>query len=141
MKFDLVDFLSGVFLFKSVDSESLGKITEELSPEIKEFSHKENIYSPNDYEKKVGFIVSGECVVEQLKYEDKAVPLNVLFPGDSFGIMAVLSDEPEFPTRVRALKDSRVVFITREKLLAVLEKSPTVSMNLICFLTEKITFL
>jgi len=141
MKFNLIDFLSEVFLFRSLSRETLNEIISEISPQIKEFSHKEAIYSPNDYEKKVGFIANGECVVEQLKNDGKTVPLNLLRVSDSFGIMAVLSDEPEFPTRVSAVKDTTVVFITKEKLLSVLERYPAVSVNLIYFLTEKISFL
>lgn len=141
MKLDIIDFLSGVFLFDSLKRETLVGIINEISPEIKAFQHKQKIYSPNDYEKKIGFIVNGECVVEQLKADEKTVPLNYLHSGDSFGIMAVLSSEPEFPTQVTALKDSTVVFIKKSELLSVLNKYPSVAMNLIYFLSDKITFL
>lgn len=141
MKFEILDFFTGVFLFDSVKRETLVSIINDITPEIRDFSHKEIIYSPTDYEKKVGFIASGECSVEQIKADGKAVPLNLLRAGDCFGIMAVLSDEPEFPTRITAVKDTRVIFITKQKLLSILKKHPAVSMNLIYFLSRKITFL
>lgn len=141
MKLDILGFFTEVFLFDSVKPETLSNLIDDISPEIKEFSHREIIYSPNDYEKKIGFIVRGECIVEQLKSDGKAVPLNVLRRADSFGIMAVLSDEGEFPTRITAVKDSTVVFITNEKLLLILKKYPAVAMNLIYFLSAKIAFL
>ena len=141
MKLDILDFFTGVFLFGSIKRETLANIINDVSPQIKTFSRKETIYTPNEYEKKVGFIASGECLVEQTKYDGKSVPLNYLYKGDSFGIMAVLSDDEAFPTRITALKDSTVIFITKESLISILKKYPTVAMNLIYFLSGKISFL
>ncbi len=141
MKLDIHEFFAGVFLFNTVKPDILSDIIKGASPEIKDFSRKEIIYSPNEYEKKVGFIARGECVVEQTKSDGRNVPLNLLRTGDSFGIMAVLSNEPEFPTKVTAVKDSTVIFITKEKLLSILRKHTDVAMNLIYFLSNKIAFL
>ena len=41
------DFLSGVFLFQNVKTETLVDILQEISPEVKKYSHKEVIYTPN----------------------------------------------------------------------------------------------
>ena len=141
MKYEIIDVLSNVFLFNSVRRDTLSAIISDISPEIIEFHHREIIYSPTDYQKKIGFIACGECKVERVKADEKTVPLNLLKASDSFGIMAVLSDEEEFPTLITAVKDSTVIFITKDELLSVLKKYPTVAMNLIYFLSKKISFL
>ena len=141
MKIEIIDVLSKVFLFNSIPRDTLTRIIGEIAPEIAEFHHRDVIYSPRDYQKKIGFIASGECKVERVKTDGKSVPLNLLKAYDSFGVMAVLSDEEDFPTQITAVKDSAVIFITKDKLLSVLKKYPDVSMNLIYFLSEKISFL
>ena len=141
MKFEITNFFSNVFLFKSVSKETIEEILNEVTLQIIEFKSREIIYSPNDYEEKIGFIISGECTVEQIKSDGKKVPLNTLSKGDSFGVLAVLSDKPQYPTLITATKDSAVVFVTKNELFSILEKCPTVSKNLIKFLCERINFL
>ena len=135
------DFLSGVFLFQNVKTETLVDILQEISPEVKKYSHKEVIYTPNQYEKKIGFVISGECSVDRIKSDGSSVPLNTLKPGSSFGIMAILSSEEEFPTRITAIKASQILFISECDFLMLLKKHSQVAMNVICFLADKISFL
>jgi len=139
--FELVEFLTNVFLFKNINRETLVNITKEISPEIKKYSHKEIIYTPNEYEKKLGFVINGECAVARIKNDDGAVPLNTIKPGYSFGIMAVLSNEEEFPTRITAIKSSEILFISQRDVLSLIKKHPEVAMNVINFLANKVSFL
>ncbi len=141
MELEYCEFLRDVFLFRNIKCETLSKILNEISPEIKEYSHKEEIYSPNDFEKKLGFVLSGECTVEKIKQEAAAVPLNTLTAGKSFGIMAVFSKEEKFPTRITAKKATKVLFIHREDVLSIVRKYPEIAMNVIEFLANKVEFL
>ena len=141
MKNNLHDFLSCVFLFRGVDDKTLASVLKSITTEIKPYAHKDEIYTPSDYEHKLGFILDGECTVERVKGDGNSVPLNSLKKGDSFGIMAILSCEDEFPTRIVAKRNSEILFISKEDTLKIINKYPEIAMNVISFLANKISFL
>lgn len=138
---DFFDFFTSIFLFKNMKKEQLQKIIGELKPELRSYSRAALIYSPESYEKQICFIYSGECGVLRKKPDGTDVLLNVLYPGDSFGILAALSDEEEFPTAIVARHSSKVLFLKRDELFHLIKRYPTVAMNVIEFLTQKIGFL
>lgn len=135
------EFLLNTFLMQSIDQEDAIHIISDIRAEIKSFAHKESIYTPSQYEKKLGFVIKGECVVEKMKSDGSSVPLNILKQGDSFGIIAVLSGENEYPTRIISSHNSEILFISQKDLLNIIKKHSGVAMNIISFLTKKILFL
>lgn len=136
-----IDFLLKTFLFNSMEHDRATDIISKLDYEIKSFSHKESIYTPSQYEKKLGFVVYGDCIVEKLKTDGSTVPLNILRPGDSFGILAVLSGENEYPTQIISSHNSEILFISQKDLISIINSQAPVAMNVITFLTKKIQFL
>ena len=141
MAFELCDFLSGTFLFRGVEKVQLSAMLEEITPDVKEYPAGAEIYSPKVYEHKLGFVVDGECSVERIKNDGSAVPLNALKNGNSFGIVAVLSSADEFPTRILAKRRTKILFISKNDTLKLIQKYSAVSMNVIEFLAGKIDFL
>ena len=141
MKVELCDFLSDVFLFSGIAQKEISSIIKDITPEIKSYTHKNEIYTPDDYEHKLCFILSGECTVERVKCDGNSVPLNTLRRGQSFGIMTILSCEDEFPTRVVAKRDSPILFISKEDTLYLINSYPKIAMNVISFLSKKVCFL
>ena len=135
------EFFSNVFLFTSLPFDKLDSAISECEPELRSYHRSDMIYTPENYEKEIGFILSGECEIIRKKQDGSDVVLNSLKTGDSFGILAVLSSEEEFPTLISAKRASEVLFIKKSRLLRLIRRYPTVAMNVIGFLTEKISFL
>ena len=135
------DFISSLFLFKNVALDTVNSILLEYKFNVVDFLKGEVIFSPDHFEKKIGFVISGECRVERLREEGTAVFLNTLHRYDSFGIMAAISPESEFPTRIVASRGASVLFIDGKDLLAMIKKHPEISLNVITFLTSRIAFL
>ena len=134
------EYFSGVFLFNSLPQDKLSSALSECEPELRDYQKGELIYSPLNYEKEIGFVFSGECQIVRKKSDGGELVLNTLKCGDSFGILAVLSEE-EFPTVIKARTVSQVFFIKKNKLLRLIRHYPTVAMNVINFLAKKISFL
>lgn len=141
MKKEICDFLSTVFLFQGVKKEIIADIIKKITPEIKLYARREKIYTPSDYEHKVGFIIRGECTVERIKGDGNSVPLNTLKTGQSFGIMTILSCDDEFPTRVIAKRETEILFLSKDDTLNLINGYPRIAMNVISFLSKKICFL
>ena len=138
---ELAAFLSQTFVFNDVTESELSILLKEISPEIKQFPHGTVIYSPSAFESKVGFIYGGECTVERIKSNGVNLPLNKLTKFDSFGILAVFSCEDSYPTQIVAKKDSTVIFISQKDVLYLVKKHPQVSLNLLNFMSNRISFL
>ena len=141
MKTEYLNFLSSIFLFEGLKARVTEDIADTYDFSLKEFSKGEVIFSPDSFQKKIGFVLKGECRVERERDDDDAVFLNILKPPASFGIMAALSSDSEYPTRIIASKNATVMFIGGDDLISMIESYPTVSINVIKFLTSRIAFL
>ncbi len=135
------DFLSKLFLFENVNKNDLDKISRELGYEIKTFDSGQKIYTPEGFEKKVGFILEGECLVERIKNDGTSIPLNTLTKFDSFGILAVFSCEERYPTQITSKKKSTVIFFEEKNVIALIKEHYEISLSIINFMGQRINFL
>ena len=136
------EFFSSVFLFASLPAEKLASAILECEPELRKFSRSEMIYAPGNYEKEIGFILSGECEIIRRKNDGSELVLNNLKIGDSFGILAVLSDEEEFPTVIFARQNTEVLFIKKcTTFILVLMKNAFSPIDGICKTVPKWSFI
>ena len=132
---------SEVFLFRSTPPDSLQEILNEIKVEIKEFEAGEKIYTPSDFENKVGFVLDGECIVEKIKCDGTSLPLNTLKQNDSFGILAVFSAEEKFPTQISAKKKARIAFLDKSTVIFLIRRSPDIALEVVSFMGQRIAFL
>ena len=137
---EIRDFIKGCFLFKGLSDEELDSIIESDSFTTAKYGRGETIYSPETYEHKLGFIISGECEIRQLSSDGSKVILNTLRSGDSFGILSIFRED-EFPTDIHARRNTEILFISKESLEWMLERSHKVSLNVMRFLADKVAFL
>lgn len=140
-KKEILPFISKLFLFKGLSDEGLKDLYPTLNFEIYEFEANENIYTPTGFSKKIGFIISGECLVEKIKADNGTVPLNKLIAGDSFGIITVFSEAERFPTLVKAKKKTKVMFFDGSEIISLCERYSEISLAVIRFLSNRIEFL
>ena len=132
--------LTETFLFSGIPTEVAESLIRTISPEVVEFEKGEEIYSPSQYEKKMGFVLSGECSVLQ-KHAATNISLKPILPGDTFGILTIFLGEKDFPTHITARKRSKILFISSDGIHRLIDKSPAVALNIITFLSERIAFL
>lgn len=123
-----------------MSEDLLKEIFESHSYEIRKFEKNEIVFSPETHQRKIGFIVKGECEVLRLRCDQAPLPLKNLPPYASFGILSILSED-EYPTEIKAIKSTTVLFIKGEEMLSIIEKYPKVAMNVISFLAQRVTFL
>ncbi len=135
MKKRKLEFLSQTFLFSGVSEKEIADISDKIRTEEVLCEKGERIDMTFSEEHRLAFVFSGECDV----LSDKLV-LNTLKRGDSFGILSIFSDEP-YPTAIIAKKQCRIFFIEKTDLLALIEASPKIAMNVIRFLAGRVTFL
>ncbi len=134
-------FIKNLFLFKGLSEQEIDKIVSDISFEERDYLKKEVIYSPDNFNKKIGFIMNGECEVEKPSSFSGHVPLNKLSRGDSFGVVALFNDTAEFPTQIISKTATRILFLTQDDVIKLINTSSVISLNIIKFLTGRIGFL
>lgn len=136
-----IKFLSNVFLFRGVEDDALECMLKTVTPETKKYASKEVVISPRDYERRLAFVVSGECTVERVKNNGTSIPMNTLKAFDSFGIISLFSTDEEYPTSVVAKRGSELIFFSKSDVDTLIKNSHSVAMNVINFLADRISFL
>ena len=134
------NFFVNTFLFKCIETDVIDKVLNSIRIEECNYSRGDVIYSPGDFDRKVGFIYKGECTVGR-HTGGAVIPLNVAQKYDSFGILTCFSERDEFPTVITANTACTVLFIHADQLYALMEANSQISLNIISFLTRKINFL
>ena len=137
---ELIEILKRFQLFRGVDSQILEECISKLDIRILSYKRGDSVFSPECFTTDVGIVLSGECEISQFGKDGAGVEMKKLFPGDGFGILAVLLDEPDFPTLIRAKRSTDIAFICKSDFLNLVENA-TISKNLICFLAERVNFL
>lgn len=134
------DFFEKTFLFPGISKKDIDSLLKTITLEIKHYPKGATVYSPETFDKKMGFIYQGECSVGRYS-NGNVIPLNASRVYDSFGILACFSHQDEFPTLITAKTLATVIFIDHDDLRTLVLKSPVVSLNVIEFLARKVNFL
>lgn len=136
----MTEILAKSFLFRGLDIKTVSHIIKEISPQQKTYKRNDLIYpSPNDKEA-VGFVIQGKCEIRKPRSDSGKTVINILSPGDSFGILSVFSDE-EFPTEIYASVNCSILFFSKEQIISFVNNYSQISTNIIAFLADRVNFL
>jgi CRP-like cAMP-binding protein len=141
MKQEYLDFISELFPFAGLSRREIEATLGSVRYSVEEFSRNELIITPESESKRIGFVISGECTVEKPKSDGVGMPLNTHGKGASFGILSVFNPDAAFPTRVRAAKAAKILFIDGEDMIKLVRSNADIAMNVITFLSRKVSFL
>ena len=136
----MTEILSKSFLFKGLDSKTLTGIIEANQPKIYSYKRNDLIYPNQNPEEAVGFIIQGKCEIRKPRTDSRKTVINILSPGDSFGILSVFSDD-NFPTEIYATVNSTVLFFSKAQINDFVNSYSQISANIITFLAERVNFL
>ena len=136
----IYDVLQKSFLFSGLSSEQIFSLLSDKKMLTNRFSRGDTIYSCDDEEKKIGFVISGSCEVRKRKSASGEALLNILSVSDSFGILSVFSND-KFPTQIFASKNCEILFFTKQEIEHYVNSSSQIASNLLNFLINRINFL
>jgi CRP/FNR family cyclic AMP-dependent transcriptional regulator len=95
------------------------------------------VFYENDEGDSFFMILSGRVKVTILGDDAREVILSMLGPGDFFGEMALLDDEPRSATAI-AVEDAELFALQRSDFASVLERTSSISAALIRVLTQRL---
>ena len=140
MRYTPREILLHSFLFRGIDEEAATRSINAFRISEQIFAKGAVIFAPHKFERKIGFVTSGECLISRPS-SGQPIPINVVKAGESFGITTVFSDSDEFPTLITAKSRCSIFFIDSADLINIMQSNNAVSLNVIKFLTRRIEFL
>ena len=127
-------------LFKDVDSDTLSSFVMQYGSDISMFKPGDEIFSPMNEEKCLGFILSGEASVYSAD-GNRSVLLRSLREGDTFGVSNLFDENSRFVSFIVAKRASSVIFFNSDAIGKLLDDSSEFRMSYIKFLSQRIRFL
>ena len=135
-----VSFFKRTFLFSGFNDKTVSQLLSRVSITERRFLRKETVFTTESPESLV-FVLEGECAVERIRSDNEIIPLNTLEKYGSFGILSLFSGDGEYPTRIRAKKDTVLLFIPKNDVIGLMRESSDLSINVAKFLCDRVSFL
>jgi len=129
------DYLAKIPLFQGLTSES----HKDLAKIVVEQNMKRGQFIFNEGDEGVGFyvVISGLVKIYKLSFDGKEQILHILGPGEPFAEVAVLTGM-DYPANAMALEKSRLFFFPRNSFIHLLEKNPSLAMNMLATLSLRL---
>lgn len=140
-KLIMIEFLSHTFLFEGLSFDDIRRLVLEYPFYELTFDKGDVICSSHCGNDRIGFVRSGGCTVSREHSDGSLTPLNTLCENSSFGILSAFTPEDDYPTTVISGRQTSIVFIGRDNLVALMKKEPSISFNVARFLADRVVFL
>jgi CRP/FNR family transcriptional regulator, cyclic AMP receptor protein len=131
---DLETCLTRTVLFSGLDPDSIGEIAKAAT--VKRYLPDDRVLveGHDSYHGGMGVVLRGQLAV--VRESDRQV-LNHIGPGESFGEMSLIDDEPRSAT-VIAEEVSEVATLSRGAFRAVIREHPDVALRLLSVMNDRI---
>lgn len=138
---DELALLEHTFLFQGISGDALRPLLAQSGACRRQVRKGEVIYSPTQYERSIGILLSGSVQVTKVSGEGPPLVISVLRQGELFGAAALFNDEEAYATTLTARSDCTLLMLTQEQVSALLAADPLLAANYIRYLSGRIRFL
>lgn len=132
---DIFDHIAAIPMFQELPKEHHRDLATVAVDQV--FKRGQLIFSEGD--EGIGFyvIISGQVKIFKLSLEGKEQILHIFGPGEPIGEVAVFTGR-RFPANAEALQKSRVFFFLRATFMDLIEKNPSVALNMVAVLSQRL---
>ncbi len=123
------------FIFNGLSEKDI-KMVEEIGS-LNSYSARQNIFFEGDPAAGFHIVISGKVKIFKLSSEGREQILHIFGPGEPFGEAAVFAGI-NFPANATAMEPTKTFYIEREKFVALLNKKPSLAMNLLAILSRRL---
>jgi CRP/FNR family transcriptional regulator, dissimilatory nitrate respiration regulator len=131
----LVRLIADIPLFQGLPKEQIDDVTMIVTDQV--FKKGEIIFSEGDEATGFYVVVTGRVKIFKLSFDGKEQILHFFGPGEPFGETAVFAGE-QFPANAEATENSRTLFFSRESLIALISKTPSIALNMLAILSRRL---
>ncbi len=123
-------------LLADLDSCALSHMVSDPDCRAAETGKGETIYTPHDFHRALGVILSGRVRVSK-----EGFVVSVLETGEVFGAAALFNDRGDYATTLTALTPCRIVFFSQTLMSRTMAQYPRMADTYIRYLSGRIRFL
>lgn len=106
-------------LFSGIPVQETVKLLECLWPRLEMYRKDEFVFLTGDAVRGMGLLLSGRLAVIKENALGQQLIITVLEPGDMLGEVAVFAGVEQFPSSVRTLAESVVVYLSQEQIVGI----------------------
>lgn len=132
----LCDFLAMTKLFDGLNHNVYGDYCEQTNIHI--YWKGEFIAREGDVSSGVGIIVEGQVAKQKYSQDGDSATLDLLEVGHTFGEDLIFSEDNKFDFSLEAVSSVKVVYVRREDLFEMINRSPQMLSNLLGLLSDHI---
>lgn len=133
--------LKNARLFQGVTTPDLLTMLGCLEPKLTAYRKNDFITISGERFESVGIMLEGEAVVIKENVAGNRIVMDILKPGAIFGEEVVYTNDPVWPSSVVAQEVSKVLFVSRQKMLSQCQKvcpwHRTLIQNMLTIVSEK----
>ena len=131
----ILEHIATVPLFQALPREH----HKDLATVVKDQAFRRGQFIFSDGDEGTGFyvIISGRVKIFKLSLEGKEQILHIFGPGEPIGEVAVFAGK-RFPANAEALEDSRVFFFPRAPFMELIQKNPSIALNMLAVLSQRL---
>ena len=134
----VLDALCATKLFIGVSRKNLSSLLEAQEKTTVIYKRGDVIYSPDNYENSLGFIIRGSVNVIK---PSSGVIISNLTKGDIFGAVTLYSQKGYYVNKLVATTETKVLFIDRATVNVLMIQDQALAVNFISYLSDRIYYL
>lgn len=139
--FDIQHALSINKLFKDFSSQEINHFLISSNYRIINYLSGQVIAIESEPLSEIGLVLDGSVEIQKDYPSGKKVVINQLNPGDAFGEVAIFSSKKVFPSTIFSTTSSKIMFVSKSRILKFCFQNKKFLHNLLQLLSEKILIL
>ncbi|WP_048571373.1 Crp/Fnr family transcriptional regulator [Clostridium cylindrosporum] len=128
---EIVNILVKVNLFRGIEREEILKIIPCLDYRVKSFDKGANIFQAGDTVNNIGIVLSGSCEISKENVAGNKIIVAMLSSEDMFAESIVCRKNKISPVNVTSIENSKIIFISYDKIIRSCDNSCGFHVNLI----------
>jgi CRP/FNR family transcriptional regulator, dissimilatory nitrate respiration regulator len=132
---NIADQISSIPLFNGLPEAQRSELAE-IATE-KRFTPSQTIFSEGDEGEGFYIVISGRVKIFKMSPDGREQILHILGPGEIFGEVPVFAGA-RFPANAGTMEESRVFYFSRNALVSLIEKNPSIAMGMLSVLSRRL---
>ena len=138
---ELSDFLKQCILFKDMNYVDIDNFLKVSNFTIKKYLKGNMVVLEDSKCEELGILRKGLLEVQSLYSSGKSLTLNRLEPAETFGEIILFSKSNKFPSTIKAIEDSEIMFIKKANLMNCLSNCHRFMENFLTLLSDRLFML
>jgi CRP/FNR family transcriptional regulator, dissimilatory nitrate respiration regulator len=132
---ELVKMVADIPLFHGLPGEQLEQIVTSMTDQT--FDRGQTVLSEGEAARGFFVLVAGRVKIFKLSPDGKEQILHIVGPGESFGEVPMFA-EGHFPANAETIEKSRIFFFPRAAFLDLIQRDPSLAMNMLAELSRRL---